>query len=727
MAFAPTASQQADLEKLLREQLDPKSPNYHRWLTPEQYADRFGLSAADVNRVVQWLRQQGFADVMPARSRTSVSFNGTAAQAQMVFRTPIHDYLVNGELHYANSAQPALPATLRGVVTAVGGLNNFRPKPHGNIKIVHPHWTSDQTGRHFLAPDDFATIYNIQGLYGSGVDGSGEAIAVAGQSDLSTDSNHGGQYDVATFRSVSKLPAANLQVILVPGEKDPGVVDGDVDESNLDLEWSGGVARNAKLIYVNSNNALFTSLKYAIDQNLSPVISISYGICEPTFSGSEISTLQALLQQANAQGQTVVASSGDSGPADCDYTTDPNNPVRSASKGYAVDYPASSPNVTGMGGNEFAEGDDTGGTQYWGATNNDNNGSALSYIPEMAWNDTVQDNQLAASGGGASTLFSKPSWQAGLGVPADGQRDVPDLAFTASADHDGYLACSQSSCVNGYRKSDGTLTVIGGTSAAAPTFAGLVTLIVQKANQRQGNVNPILYQLAANAPNAFHDITTGDNLVPCQPNSKDCPGSGMIGFSTGPGYDQVTGLGSIDSGALSAAWTGPSNPDYVLSSQTQSLSVTRGTPATATITVSALGGFSSGVNLSCSVSSQLTNTTCSISPSTVNPGDTATLTVTAGVLSGRAFLPLQWRIASQLGLFFGFGAFFLPSAAISRKRISRLLSLLVIWAAVLAMVSCGGSNSSGGQNGQGPQSGSVTVSGASGGLQHNLVIATTVN
>ena len=178
--------------------------------------------------------------------------------------------------------------------------------------------------------------------------------------------------------------------------------------------------------------------------------------------------LTALTQQANAQGQTIVASSGDSGPADCDYSTDPNNPVKSATHGYAVDMPASLPYVTAMGGNEFSEGDDTGATQYWSGTNNGNNGSALSYIPEMVWNDTATDGFLAASGGGVSKLFSKPSWQTGAGVPADGQRDVPDLALSASADHDGYLICSQSSCVTGYRKSDQTLTIIGGTSAAAP-------------------------------------------------------------------------------------------------------------------------------------------------------------------------------------------------------------------------------------------------------------------
>ena len=124
--------------------------------------------------------------------------------------------------------------------------------------------------------------------------------------------------------------------------------------------------------------------------------------------------------------------------------------------------PPVSPSVTAMGGTEFSEGDGTGGTQYWSGTNNSDDRYALSYIPEMVWNDTVLNGFLAASGGGVSKLFPKPAWQNGAGVPADGHRDVPDLAFSASADHDGYLICSQSSCVNGYRKSDQTLTVMGG-------------------------------------------------------------------------------------------------------------------------------------------------------------------------------------------------------------------------------------------------------------------------
>jgi subtilase family serine protease len=343
LVFQLTSSQETALNALLQQQMDPSSANYHGWLTPEEYANRFGLFPADIRRLTSWLQQQGFTNIVPARSGTWIGFNGSAAQVQTVFHTTIHQYLVNGQMHYANIVEPSLPGVFRGVIAAISGLNDFRPQARVVVKSVQPYFTSSLSGNHFLAPDDFATIYDVQGLYASGINGAGQAIAIMGQSDLSKDTGHNNRYDVVTFRDVSNLPPVDLQVILVPGSSDPGIVKNDVDEANLDVEWSGAVARNAKLIYVNSQNALFNSLQYAVDQNLAPVISLSYGDCEPNFSSSDISTLTGIAQQANAQGQTIVSSAGDSGPADCDYSSDPNNPVKSATHGYAVDVPASFP------------------------------------------------------------------------------------------------------------------------------------------------------------------------------------------------------------------------------------------------------------------------------------------------------------------------------------------------------------------------------------------------
>jgi hypothetical protein len=207
--------------------------------------------------------------------------------------------------------------------------------------------------------------------------------------------------------------------------------------------------------------------------------------------------------------------------------------------------------VTGAGGTEF---NDPGQT-YWSTSNNSNAGSALSYIPEMAWNDTATDKSLSASGGGKSKQFAKPYWQTGAGVPADNFRDVPDIALNASPDHDPYLICDAGWCTNGYRNSQTFLDVVGGTSAAAPAFAGIVALINQKTHGRQGNINPALYALASSAPAAFHDITTGSNIVPCVVGKPNCT-TGTMGYSAGPGYDQVTGLGSVDAFNLVSAMDG---------------------------------------------------------------------------------------------------------------------------------------------------------------------------
>ena len=411
--------------------------------------------------------------------------------------------------------------------------------------------------------------------------------------------------------------------------------------------------------------------------------------------------------------------------------------MKSATHGYAVDVPASLPYVTGMGGTEFSEGDDTGATQYWSGTNNGNNGSALSYIPEMVWNDTVTDGFLAASGGGVSKLFTKPSWQTGHGCsrrwPARRARSGVELVGRSRRlSH--LLAQQLRERVTG--ESDQTLNVIGGTSAAAPTFAGVVALLVQQTNQPQGNVNPMLYGLAAGSPNAFHDITTGDNMVPCTQGTKDCPASGMIGYSAGPGYDLTTGLGSIDAGALAAAWNGPTNPDFRLTAQSASLTLTRGTPATDLLTVTGLAGFSGTVNLTCTVSPGVTSTTCTLSPASVGPGGTATLTITAtstsAELRARPFLHPGGQLA--IGFIFAAGLFLSETSRGDRRRKSRrrahLFGLFVI-CGLLGTVSCGGGGSSNTlsqqQPSSQPQNGAVTVQASSGSLNHTVQISVTVN
>jgi subtilase family serine protease len=733
MTFSPSAAQQADLDAILSEQQNPLSPYYHQWLTPEQFADRFGLTAGDIGKVVDWLQGLGFSVDETARSRSYVAFSGTAAQVAASFGTPIHHYLVNGELHYANVSDPKLPWPLANVVIGIRGLNDFRPRPRGGVAK----FTSSISGSHFLVPDDFATIYNLKPLYNSGIDGTGQRIAVMGQTDLILS-------DIATFRSVSGLPASAPTVVLVPGSADPGVVNGDIGEADLDVEWSGAVAPKATIVYVNSNNGVFDSMNYAISQNLAPVISISYGDCEPNFSPSDITTLISWGQQANTQGQTIVGPSGDSGAADCDYPLTATSTVTSAIHGLQVDVPAALPYVTGVGGTTFNEGSSLA---FWSSTNNANNGSALSYIPETAWNDTAFEiangGSLAATGGGVSKLFAKPSWQTGTGVPNDGRRDVPDISFNASFDHDGYLFCSQGSCVNGYRAADNSLFVVGGTSAGVPTFAGIVALINQKLSAAQGNVNPRLYQLAGTSTDAFHDVTTGDNKVPCTPGTTDCPaGTTSIGFSAGVGYDPVTGLGSVNAFNLVMEW-GSSTPDFQVSVSPSSLALTAGAAAnvgTSTLTISALNGFAGSVNLSCTVPSSLPGTTCSVLPASVTNSGTATVTVTAPTtrtvdLRAPKLFPhfLPWTdgtFAIAMGLMVA-GKRERTSKKTARTKMAILAVMLVI--AIAIMIGCGGGSSTTSSSGGGgggtsvTGTGTVTVTATSGALSHATAITVTVN
>ncbi len=708
--FKMSASQQADLESLLKRQQDRTSRDYHRWLTPEQYGARFGMNAKDLEKVTAWLESQGFTNLETARSRTSVSFSGTALQLRNAFSTSLHRYVVDGREHYANATAPALPSALQGMVIGVRGLQDFHPKPRG-ITRLSPRFTSTITGNHFLAPDDFATIYDLKTLYNNGIDGTGQKIAVVGQTDIKLT-------DVEAFRQAAGLPANDPQVIL--DGKDPGTNTDDESEADLDIEWAGAVARQATIIYVNSTDA-FTSATYAITNNLAPVLSITYGSCEAQTGAAEANSLSATFQQANAQGITVLAASGDAGAADCDVPLNPtSSPVTSASQGLAVDVPSSIPYVTGLGGTEFTG--DT--TAYWSATNNSSNGSALSYIPETGWNDTASVGDLSSTGGGKSVFFTKPSWQQGTGVPADGMRDVPDVSLAASPEVIGYLICSAGSCVNGFRNTDTTLNVIGGTSAATPAFAGIVALLNQHTKTTQGNINPNLYSLASISPDAFHDITTGNNQVPCKAGTPDCSVTGVLGFTASTGYDQVTGLGSVDAYNLVNEW----GSDFQVAVSPATLTLNTGSSGTAAVNVASVGNFAGTVAFTCSVPATLTNTTCSI-PGTVAHSGSTTLTLTNSSASASTGVWNLGRPGTIPPSFWGYSAvyFLLLSLlwmAYPKRRNQALLLGTTIFLAITA-VSCGdGSNNSSEQT---PSvTAAVTVTATSGIESHTTTLTVTI-
>jgi hypothetical protein len=740
LAVAPSPSQQAALDQLLAQQQDPKSPNYHKWLTPAQYAERFGMSPNDVDKITTWLKSQGLQIVSIGGGRNSVIFSGTAAQIQSAFRTQIHRYNINGEKHIANSVSLSVPAALSGVVTGVRGLNDFRPKPmhvhpvRGGKNGPHPSYTTTIGGQaeYFLAPGDIATMYDLNPLYNGtpAIDGTGQKLAIIGQTDIYL-------ADIASFRlgfGLNPITGCNtgasglvtscgtsttnyLQYVLVPGIADPGAPStcGDLEEADLDVEWSGATARNAQIIFVNApatfnsdcteytnGGGVNVSLAYAINPPSGPpiadVISMSYGGCE---AGSDLpaESLETELQQGNVEGVTIMNSADDIGSAGCDYsppgataTYTPVPPYEAAQYGLAVSYPASSPSVTAVGGTSIPTTAFT--STYWnsnGTSTTSFGASALTNLigQEVPWNDdeafvtfcqdggnpsfcanggsatgipitsaetAQEDIWISQGGGGVSNCYEsaggvcssglpQPTWQQKLSIPGltspqNTYRFVPDVSLLASPNFPGFIFCTpieyvansatyendtSSSCGSGTAAdietaADGTVSgenfviypsIIGGTSASSPIFAGIVALLNQYLNGPSspglGNINYMLYSLAATPSNgAFHRITSGDNDVYCQegtpfgnPSDVICPGSGVMGFSASSadsttGYNLVSGLGSVDAdvlftmlGSARASTTTAISPPSANVNEGESITLTATvTPSTATGTVS---------------------------------------------------------------------------------------------------------------------------------------------
>ncbi len=569
--FSRTPGQEANLQALLAAQQNPTSPQYHQWLSPEQYASRFGMAASDIAKVQNWLEQQGFAVDSVARSRNMIRFSGNVGQVEAAFATEIHKFNVpiGGKLeqHIAPSTELSVPTALAGVVLSVRNLDDFKPKsmlrlPSNRPTAARPAFTSGSTGYIYTSPGDISTIYDVKPLNGAGFTGNGQTIAIMGQSAIVNS-------DIEAFQTAAGLTVKDPTSLLVPNSGNSTIYSGDEGESDLDLEWSGAMAPGANILFVYTGDNLnsggvFDSLQYTVDNKLAQIISLSYGECEFDLGSANAAAEEIITSQAAAQGQTILAASGDQGSTACFNANSTDTTAQQ--EALNVNYPASSPYVTGIGGTEFNEGGNTG--TYWSSNgSNDVISSALSYIPEVVWNDDPAGGGLSATGGGVSTLFPKPTWQTGVpGIPSDGKRDVPDISLDASNDHDSLLLCTSdtsnwqsgqvSSCTQGFRDSStGALTVAGGTSFSTPIFAGMVALINQKQNYTSGAglINPTLYTLASNATtyaSAFHDITSGTN--DCTAGSSYC--SGMIGYSAGVGYDLTTGLGTVDLSNLADVW-----------------------------------------------------------------------------------------------------------------------------------------------------------------------------
>src|SRR2546425_5552285 len=545
LALKSSPEQEADLDAFLAQQQDPSSPHYHEWLTPEQFGERFGASAADIGVIAKWLQAHGMSVSQVANGRRQIEFSGAARQIEEAFHTEIHYFEFNGETHVANATDISIPEAFSPVLQGVVSLHDFARKPRVHRRQSSPDYTFS-SGRHGMAPFDFATIYDLTPLWNEGLDGSGQTIAVVGRSNLNVN-------DVAGFRAQYGLPVNNPTIIV--NGTDPGIVSVDEEgEADLDVEWSGAVAKGATIKFVvskstNTMDGTVLSEIYVVNNNLAPVLSTSFGFCEVQHPRTSQFFYADLWRQAAALGISVVVAAGDSGSEDCDDPT-----ASPASGGLSVDGEASTPYNLAVGGSQFNE--NGADSVYWNATDNrQNHSSAKTYIPEVVWNESGTSG-LWSGGGGVSTVHSTPSWQVGYGVPTvdpgtsdQHHRYVPDVSLSA-AGHDGYVITQRNS-----------VFLVSGTSASAPAFAGIMAIVNQATNQANGNPNPRLYALAAQVPTAFHDVTSGTNAVPCTVGTKNCSDGTLAGYSATPGYDLVTGWGSIDAYRFVHAWAGtPSTP-----------------------------------------------------------------------------------------------------------------------------------------------------------------------
>ncbi len=594
------AEQEQALEKYINELTDPKSPNFHHWLTPQEIGERYGLAAQDLAIITNWLKSHDFTVNRIYPNGMVIDFSGTAGEVREAFHTEIHRLDVNGTLHVANMSDPQIPAALALVVVGVVSLNDFRPQPQYH---VNPNYTFGCNNAPFssacysVVPADLATIYNLNPLFAAGLSGQGQTIVVIEDSDVYSLS------DWSTFRStfgLSGFSEGSVSQIHPGGCTDPGPVPEDEFEAILDAEWASAAAPSAAIVLASCAGGLLNAGENLLNSNgpLPAIMSISFGSAEAVQGAAANFAISMLYQMAAGEGVSVFVAAGDGGAATADAG-------ESASLGISVNGLASTQYDVAVGGTDF--GDTFAGTNstYWSSTNGPNDASALSYVPEIPWNDSCANGLIASflgfpstfgsesvcnagdgldisAGGGGPSLcatgapstpdvvsgtckgYQKPSWQSVQGNPNDGVRDLPDVSLFASNGPWGhsYVWCDSDPADNG----GGCFTGGGGTSFATPIMAGIQSLVNQHTGSRQGNPNPTYYSLAAAeygttgsaACNSklgngvastciFYDVTQGDMDVPCTGTNNCYDPSGTYGvLSTSnsafqPAYPATTG------------------------------------------------------------------------------------------------------------------------------------------------------------------------------------------
>jgi subtilase family serine protease len=582
------------LNQLQAELQNPDSPNYRKWLTPDDFADRFGPTPAQMQAVANWLTGEGLqVTAIDPISRT-VRFSATYSQVKAVLQTRIttdgHDY--------ANVSDPQVPAELAPTIVSIEGLTSQEPLANGgNTDAIVSSCTSASgdppcNTLPFFGPGDLYTFYDEIPVLSGGNLGTGGAGSPADCIAMPENGSVNPQAltnFVTQFTGLpSQLPSGLLPPIalttVVPTvagvtPQPPGLPSD--NEPYLDIEWSHAVSPNTPIRVYYSNESYLAAMQSAVDENMCGVITSSVeSNCPPV---TTILALDDVEAQAVAQGQTVFHSSGDYGsnwhcgspiPAmiaqpSATPTPIPQAPYKQSKcstvsgSGYtdsknrlwqpSIDEQAASPNVTSVGGTQFKPVYDDAGNDL----------STVSQGLEQAWNnqDPEPKKQKAkskkcpikdSSGGGPSVLFPKPAWQAGVGVPPDGARDIPDVAMGANGS---LVAAGGEGNLPGFfvatQKSTDpapTFNITGGTSIASPMWAGVSRLIAQAQGvTRLGNINQRLYELGnlQSLSSGLHDITEGNNSD-----------GGIAGYSAGPGFDLATGWGSPDIAKLVAAFPG---------------------------------------------------------------------------------------------------------------------------------------------------------------------------
>ncbi|MGP8270099.1 MAG: protease pro-enzyme activation domain-containing protein [Terracidiphilus sp.] len=664
-----SSQQQAALDVYLSELQDKSSPNYHKWLTPAEFGKLYGPADSDVVALVAWLESHGLKLEAVSLGRTTIAFGGTVGQVEEAFHTTIHSFTVNGEQFFSNTTDPQIPQALTPVVKGVANLNTIRPKPQferGSEGKFNPQskrlepangptpTLTETSGGDFLwiVPGDAATIYDTPNSYnanfsgGTSYNGAGVNIGIGGAATILASIVESYR---ETFLGNSTSPIFNY---CTSSNSCSSVAGGgynnkdNADEAYIDTELSGGIAPGAAIYYYASAD-LTTGIEAAIDANVIDIFSLSFGDCESDMGASGNAQLNSIWEQAAAQGIAVAVSTGDSGSAGCDD----DNTQTTANGGLQVSGFASTPYNIAVGGTDFYALKNsfttyvTTGNEGTSGNNYDYYRTALKYIPESTWNDSTTNNttisanvtstnsdpegaNIVAGSGGVSSVYSKPSWQTGTGVPADGKRDLPDVSLMSGDGNDsaGWLVCTddpttyqgQTVTEDCETQSDGYFFFAGygGTSTAAPTFAGILALVEQKTGGRLGQAAAQLQELynlsnGSHASSIFHDVTVGNNSVPCFSGSPDCVQNAAghyfeSGYNTTVGYDLATGLGSVDATQLVNYWSSLSgsmaanvnanptpNPVTTVEALSVQVSVTGGSgTATGTVTLSG-GGYSS--------------------------------------------------------------------------------------------------------------------------------------